>query len=65
LHDFKAQGLEYGPGSLLSEAPQHNSVEELVELTELRDEWRFWSWIGHWAGCPLRGAEAEECKVDW
>jgi len=57
----KEQGLEYQHGSLLSEAPRHGSVEELVELAEQRDEWRFWSWLGHWAGKPFKGME----DPDW
>ena len=51
----KDQGLQYEFGSLLSEAPEHESAMHLVELGEARDEWRFWSWIGHWVGKPNKG----------
>ena len=54
VQEHKANGLCYKAGTLLSEAPQHSSVEELVEIAELRDEWRFWSWLGHWAGKPIK-----------
>jgi hypothetical protein len=57
----KSQGLQYKPGSLLSEAPSHSSAEELVEIGELRDEWRFWSWMGHWSGKPVQGLK----DPDW
>ena len=52
VQEHKAQGRPYKHGSLLSEAPTHSSVEELVEIAELRDEWSFWSWLEHWAGKP-------------
>jgi hypothetical protein len=48
----KELGLAYKQGSLLSEAPRHSSVAELVEDAEARDEWAFWSWLDHWAGQP-------------
>jgi hypothetical protein len=54
---YKTQGLQYDCGSLLSEAPEHASAQELVELAEARDEWCFWSWLGHWAGKPYRGLQ--------
>ena len=53
VQEHKAKGLQYEQGSLLSEAPAHASAEELVEIAELRDEWSFWSWLGHWAGRPI------------
>ena len=52
VQEHKAQGRPYKHGSLLSEASTHSSVEELVEIAELRDEWSFWSWLEHWAGKP-------------
>jgi hypothetical protein len=56
-HHYKTQGLQYEFGSLLSEAPEHESAQELLELAEERDEWRFWSWLGHWAGKPYKGLQ--------
>jgi hypothetical protein len=61
VQEHKSKGLQYQQGSLLSEAPSHESVEELVEIGELRDEWRFWSWLGHWAGKPTQGLR----EPDW
>ena len=56
-HWHKTEEVEYKFGSLLSEAPRHESAEELIKLAELKDEWRFWTWIGHWAGKPWRELE--------
>ena len=52
VQEHKEAGRRYRAGSLLAEAPAHESVEELVKLGEMRDEWRFWSWLEHWAGQP-------------
>jgi hypothetical protein len=56
-HWHKTEEVEYKFGSLLSEAPRHKSAAELIELAELKDEWRFWTWIGNWAGKPWRDLE--------
>ena len=52
VKEHKEKGLEYKHRSpiSLSEAPSHESREDLVEAAEYRDEWRFWTWLGHWAG---------------
>jgi hypothetical protein len=63
-HHYKTQGWEYDAGSLLSEAPQHETAQHLVELAEAKDEWRFWSWLGHWAGKPMQGLKDPEWE-EW
>jgi exonuclease III/uncharacterized C2H2 Zn-finger protein len=50
VQEHKETGRQYKQGTLLAEAPEHASVEELVQIAEERDEWRFWSWLEHWAG---------------
>jgi hypothetical protein len=40
--EYNSQGCSYRPGSPLTEAPEHESAQHLVQLADERDEWRFW-----------------------
>ena len=62
VKEHKEKGLKYKHGSLLSEAPSHESCEEIVEAAEYRDAWRFWTWLGHWAGGPGQGGTSGKAK---
>lgn len=52
----------YPPGSLLMDAPAHNSVEELIELAQDKVEWNLWvnALIGKWARCKEHSNQTEQ-----